>query len=206
MAVRQAYRIETERLVLRCYEVDDAAVLLSQIHSSLDHLKKWMPWAASEPTTLSEKTKLIEKFRTDFLNELDFNYGIFLKKSGKLVGSCGLHKRSNPNALEIGYWIGSSYLSKGYATEITNALRQVAFEIKGVKEVEIQCDPNNLASKRIPEKLGFKLIETVKNDKMDPSDHPRDTEIWRSDISDSRESINLTIFNSSGELITSESD
>ena len=97
-------------------------------------------------------------------------------------------------------------MSKGYATETTDALRQVAFKLKGVKEVEVQCDPKNFASKRIPQKLGFKLVETHQKDKLDPFGQPRNTEIWRSHIIDSLDPTSLTIYDSSGDQIYSESE
>ena len=38
------YRIETERLVLRCYDPEDAPLLKDAVDRSLDHLRPWMPW------------------------------------------------------------------------------------------------------------------------------------------------------------------
>src|SRR5262249_27870811 len=51
------YRIETERLVIRCYEPGDAALMKDAIDSSLEHLRAWMPWAEAEPQTLAEKAE-----------------------------------------------------------------------------------------------------------------------------------------------------
>ena len=57
------YRIETERLVIRCYEPRDASLLKEAIDSSLEHLRPWMPWAHQEPQTLEQKMELIRRFR-----------------------------------------------------------------------------------------------------------------------------------------------
>ena len=40
----KTYRIETERLVIRCYEPGDASKLHEAIIRSLDHLRPWLPW------------------------------------------------------------------------------------------------------------------------------------------------------------------
>ena len=45
----RTYRIETERLVIRCYEPDDAPKLHEAITRSLDHLRPWLPWVQQEP-------------------------------------------------------------------------------------------------------------------------------------------------------------
>ena len=56
-----AYRIETERLVVRCYKPSDAQLLADSVTESLDHLKPWMPWAHNEPEPIEEKAARTEK-------------------------------------------------------------------------------------------------------------------------------------------------
>src|SRR5439155_22043403 len=60
------YRIETERLVIRCWEPQDAPLLKEAIDSSLDHLRPWMPWAREEPQSLAQKVELLRHFRGRF--------------------------------------------------------------------------------------------------------------------------------------------
>ena len=71
------YRIETERLVIRCYEPRDAPLLKDAVDSSLEHLRPWMPWAYQEPQTLDEKLVLIKHFRANFDSGDNFTCGIF---------------------------------------------------------------------------------------------------------------------------------
>lgn len=47
-----AYRIHTQRLVVRCWEPRDAPLLKAVLDESLDHLRPWMPWAQNEPEPL----------------------------------------------------------------------------------------------------------------------------------------------------------
>ncbi|MCE2503655.1 MAG: hypothetical protein J4G05_06325 [Chlorobi bacterium] len=60
------YRIETERLVIRCWEPKDALLLKSAVDLSIDHLLPWMPWAKHEPQTFEEKVELLRMFRGKF--------------------------------------------------------------------------------------------------------------------------------------------
>ena len=46
-----AYRIETERLVVRCYQPSDAKLLAESVTENIEHLKTFMPWAHDEPTS-----------------------------------------------------------------------------------------------------------------------------------------------------------
>ena len=52
--VKPAYRIVSERLVLRCYELVDAPLLKDAIDANVEHLRD-MPWIRFEPQTLEEK-------------------------------------------------------------------------------------------------------------------------------------------------------
>ncbi|HUZ15284.1 MAG TPA: GNAT family protein [Gaiellaceae bacterium] len=149
------YRIETERLVLRCYGPRDAALVKDAIDSSLDHLRPWMPWVEHEPQTLEEKTDLLKSFRSQFDLGDNFVMGIFSADESEVLGGSGLHPRVEPGGLEIGYFIRASATRQGYVTESTAALTRVGFEICGADRIEIRIDPENETSKDVPRKLGY---------------------------------------------------
>ena len=175
--INPAYRIETERLVVRCYQPSDAQLLADSVLESVEHLKPWMPWAHNEPTPFEEKLQGVKRFRGRFdLNE-DYIYGIFNLEETKLLGGTGLHTRIGDNQLEIGYWIHKDYINKGLVTESTSALIKVAFEIIHVHRIEIHCDPRNLASASIPRKLGF-IHEGTLRAKTPFLDRWSDSMVW----------------------------
>jgi RimJ/RimL family protein N-acetyltransferase len=149
------YRIETERLVIRCYEPRDAPLLKDAIDSSLEHLRAWMPWAESEPQTLEQKTELLRGFRSAFDAGGNFTYGIFDRDESELVGGTGLHPRLEPGGLEIGYWVRASSTRQGFITESTGALTRVGFEVCEADRIEIRIEPRNDASLGVPRKLGY---------------------------------------------------
>ena len=149
------YRIETERLVIRCYEPRDAPLVKDAIDSSLEHLRPWMPWAEAEPQTLDEKTELLKSFRAQFDSGNNFVMGIFAADESMLIGGSGLHPRVDPGGLEIGYFVRADATRQGYITESTAALARVGFEICQADRIEIRIDPANEASLGVPRKLGF---------------------------------------------------
>lgn len=153
--INPAYRIETARLVVRCYQPSDGRLLAESVSESVEHLKPWMPWAHVEPEPLEEKEKRVLRFRGMFDLHENYVYGIFNREETKLLGGTGLHPRLGDNELEIGYWIHKDFINKGLVTESTAALVKVAFDIVHVHRIEIHCDPGNLASASIPRKLGF---------------------------------------------------
>jgi RimJ/RimL family protein N-acetyltransferase len=149
------YRIETERLVLRCYDPRDAPLLKEAIDASLDHLRPWMPWARVEPQPIEQKVELLRMFRGDFDRGTNFTYGVFEPDESRLLGGSGLHPRGGKGSLEIGYWVRADAIGRGLATEITAVLTRVGFERCGLARVDIQIDPTNERSLSIPRKLGF---------------------------------------------------
>lgn len=156
------YRIETERLVIRCYEPRDAPLLKEAVDSSLDHLRPWMPWAEHEPQTLEEKIVLLKSFRAQFDANENFVMGIFSADEQEQLGGSGLHPRLDPGGLEIGYFIRAGAIRQGYVTESTAALTRVGFEICEADRIEIHIEPRNEASMGVPRKLGFTEEATLR--------------------------------------------
>jgi RimJ/RimL family protein N-acetyltransferase len=150
-----AYRVVTQRLVLRCWEPADAPLMKASVDESLDHLRPWMPWTEGEPQELQQKIELIRRFRGNFDLGQDFTYGIFNREETRVLGGTGLHTRVGENAREIGYWIHVDFINQGLATEASAALTRVAFEIDGVRRVEIHVAVENARSAAVPRKLGY---------------------------------------------------
>ncbi|MBN1976839.1 MAG: GNAT family N-acetyltransferase [Anaerolineae bacterium] len=162
-----AYRIHTPRLVLRCWQPEDAPLLKTAIDASLEHLRPWMPWAHQEPADIETKIALLRRFRGEFDLGKDFVYGVFSRDEKQVLGGTGLHLRLGEGAREIGYWIHQEHVGRGLATELTSALTKVAFEVDGVERVEIHCDPENHASAAVARKSGFIHEKTVQSEMED---------------------------------------
>ena len=170
--------METDRLIIRCYRMEDASMMLKAITDSLDHLRPWMPWAKNPPADPQSAMNLLKAFQEKFYSDEDYFFGIFNKAENELIGSTGLHTRTGEHAREIGYWINVAHVQKGYATEAVSALIKIGFTIENLERIEIRCDPNNLISQKIPQALGFNKIAVRLNDVMDAEGNARDTMIW----------------------------
>ena len=173
-----AYRIVTERLVVRCWDPADAALLKEAIDSSLDHLRPWMPWAREEPQTLAAKVALLRRFRGQFDLNDDFVYGIFARDERRVLGGTGLHTRVGARAREIGYWIRADAEGRGYVTEAVAALTRVGFELDRLERIEIHCEPANVRSAGVPRRLGYVHEATLRGRVRDAGDRPRDVLVF----------------------------
>ena len=157
-------RIDTERLTLRCWTEADAEQLREAIDGSLDHLRAWLPWAHAEPKSVEETRKLLRGFEEKFRAGEDFTFGIFSRDDASVIGGCGLHRRVGEGALEIGYWVRADQTRRGFATEAARALTRAGLEAFGIDRIRIHCDPRNVASRRVPERLGYTVVETRVDD------------------------------------------
>jgi RimJ/RimL family protein N-acetyltransferase len=173
-----AYQIRTARLLLRCWNPEDAPLLGEAVQASLDHLIPWMPWATNEPESLESRAQRLRGFRANFDLDQDYTYGIFSADETRVLGGTGLHKRVGDGAREIGYWIHANDIGRGYATEATAALTRVGFEVDGLRRIDIHCDPENVRSAAIPLKLGYSHEATLRARALTSHNSPRDTMIW----------------------------
>ena len=156
MSVPPPYRIVTERLVVRCWDPRDAPLLLEATVASLEHLRPWRPWADDEPMSLPGQVEKLRRFRARFDLGEDFIYAILDAGETQVLGGTGLHRRVGDAAFEIGYWIRADRLREGLVTEAVAALTRVAFAVCGVDRVEIHVETANVASARVPPRLGYR--------------------------------------------------
>jgi RimJ/RimL family protein N-acetyltransferase len=172
------YRIETDRLVLRCYDPEDAPLLKDAVDRSLDHLRPWMPWTPDEPEPLDAVYQRLRDFRAQYDRDENHIMGVFAPDDSRLLGGTGLHPR-HEGGLEIGYWVAADAVGQGYATELAAALTRVGFACFDVDRVEIRVDPANARSERVPAKLGFTKEATLRRRLPSKSGSElRDANVW----------------------------
>jgi RimJ/RimL family protein N-acetyltransferase len=133
--------------------------LLDAVATSFPELHPWMPWAESMPTA-DEQREVLRAGEASFEADREWSYVLIERDSGQLVGAAGLHPRSAPRTVEIGYWVRSDRTGRGYATSAARALAEAALaHLPEVDQIEIRMDPANRASAAIPPKLGFHLLD-----------------------------------------------
>lgn len=76
---------------------------------------------------------------------------------GICIGDAGFKGGPKNGAVEIGYGIEAQYRNQGYTTEAVGCLLRWAFAQKDVYFIEAETDPENIASQRVLQKLGFTL-------------------------------------------------
>jgi ribosomal-protein-serine acetyltransferase len=161
---------------LRRWRSADADLCFRLITESLDHLRPWMPWASGD-YSLADARDYVQRCEASWADRTAFNY--LITADGSPAGSAGLMARIGDGGLEIGYWVHPAFTCRGLATSASAALSKAGLDLDGIDHVEIHHDALNLASGRIPAKLGYSPAGTATaRFDLAPGDSGT-TQIWR---------------------------
>lgn len=146
-------RVETERLVLRRFELSDWKDMNQNWVSDHD-----IQHGYCEPTyeTEEEIKGLLNSYISKYETNEAYRWAIILKENNQCIGQIAYFLvDSNNHFGEIEYCVGKAFQNKGYVTEATKAIIDYGFERINFNKVQICHRANNLPSARVIEKLGF---------------------------------------------------
>ena len=158
--------LETERLILRKFELNDVEELFYNGYITDEIMAKNMSWSPCK--NIEEQYNIIKKWIEQYENNDYYRWLIVLKETGEFIGGidvCNLYKKKDYG--EVGYCIWSKYWNNGYATE---ALRRV------IEYLLLECDFHlveahhagfNPASGRVMEKAGMKKDGELRERRLD---------------------------------------
>ncbi|MEI6299314.1 MAG: GNAT family N-acetyltransferase [Actinomycetota bacterium] len=161
--------LQVGEYVVRKYELSDAQALVDAVTESHEHLEPWMPWIKFEPQSVAEREELIRTWTSSWEACSEFVMGIF--SGDRVVGGTGLHLRGDVNTVDIGYWVHVDYIGRGIATQVSQALTSEAFALwDEVDTAVIVHDEANVASRKVPTRLGFEHVFTGQREPEAPAE------------------------------------
>lgn len=167
-----------DRVLVRAWQLGDAPALFAAVSESRNHLLPWLSWASGHQT-LADTIDFCTNAAGRWEARADFALGIWERSTGELLGGTGFHFIDwTVPAFHIGYWLTTNGGGRGYMTESVRLLIRFAFEHFAAQRLVITCDAENVKSRAIPERLGFVLEATLRNDARAPDGRLRDTLIY----------------------------
>jgi RimJ/RimL family protein N-acetyltransferase len=148
--------LETDRLLLRPFTPDDFEALFAM--QSNPEVTRWLPWGPRDRSEV--RTALEKKLQASALREEGdgVSFAVVLKSSGEVIGDGSLWLVSTEHRLaEVGYLFHPDHYGRGYATETTRVLLELAFDEFRVHRVVGRLEPRNVGSARVLEKAGMRL-------------------------------------------------
>ena len=153
-------RIETERLILRPWVMDDLDDFYA--YASIDGLGQMAGWTPHRSMEESE-------FILSLFMEGKKTFAIELKETGQVIGSLGIEEpEPDPEkeklGREIGYALHKDYWGRGLMPEAVRAVITYCFDVLGYDYLTCSHFDWNTQSKRVIEKCGFRYFSTTRSE------------------------------------------
>lgn len=149
--------IRTDRLYLRQFSKEDLDAY-AKIMSNHE-VGKWLP--KGDGYTRKETRKSLDHI-LEHWNRLGFGiWAVVDNEKDVLLGRCGLNMITETSEVEVDFVLARDCWGRGYATEAAKAALEYGFEILKLDRIIALAKPENIASRRVIEKIGMRYIKNA---------------------------------------------
>lgn len=152
--------LETERLILRPWGDDDQDAMAA-IFGDADTVR-YVGKGYQRGFTPEETRKMIARMRAHYENHGIGIWPMILKKTGTLVGECGLFPVDGTADTEIAYVLAKPARGHGYAVEAASGVLAYAFETLALPRVVAFVHAGNARSIAVIRRLGMRFDRVVR--------------------------------------------
>lgn len=163
--------IETEEFYLREFRESDFSLLYNILQD--EEVCQF-----SSTKNKEEVKRILQRYIDRYREFAIAKFAVFTKNDNEFVGGCGfdfLHDplgdrnplemldfKEIPADLELGYWFYQKFWGKGYATKLAKLVVNYAVaKFPELERIVAVTDPENFASQRVLDKIGFKFVDDV---------------------------------------------
>lgn len=154
--LRHSISLETERLVLNPILANQ----LDTLHQILidPFVRRYL--CDDKVLSLQEVEEMLTQSSKQFEAERSGLWLIETKQKPEVIGVAGLWYFFDEPQPQLLYALLPKATKQGYATEAARRLLDYAYTELGYSDLIASCDPPNLASQRVAERLGMRQVET----------------------------------------------
>ncbi len=150
------------RVALREYGEGDLDAVLR--YAADPEVTRYLPWGPDSPEEAAAFLARVVA-QANLRPRTQYEVAVVLRASGELIGAARLglspaHGRRG----DIGYVVRRDMWRQGVATEAARLLLGFGFAVLGLHRIEATCDPDNVASRRVLEKLGMQFEGRLRDD------------------------------------------
>ncbi|PFM64167.1 alanine acetyltransferase [Bacillus cereus] len=149
---------ETERLILRWFDVKDAPFILKLVNDPA-----WIQFIGDKGVrNLEDAKNYILNGPVDMYNKIGFGlYLVERKEDLTPLGMCGLIKRDSLEDVDIGFAFLEKFRSKGYGYESASAVMEYGKNELGLKRIVAITSIDNADSGKLLEKVGLRFEKII---------------------------------------------
>jgi len=154
-------------LVLRPWAEDDVAAIVGAINDP--EIAHWIPTIPHPYTEADARA-----FLAGEIPEPE-EYRLAITLADQVVGGIGMRVNSHQYRGTIGYWVAASSRGRGVCTGALRLLARHGLEELELQRLELITDPDNGASQRVAEKVGFQREGVMRAHLLHPDGRLRDS-------------------------------
>ena len=165
--------------VINPIQIIDSWPICDFVIANEDRLKSYFPKTLQQNLTPELSNIFAEKKAKQFKAKEEFLFIIRENEIKKLIGLVYIKEVDwDKKQGEFAYCIDYNTVGKGLMTEAIKQLSKHAFEIFGLKTLQIIVHKSNIASIKVAEKSNFTWIKTLKNEYTPPGERPLNMELY----------------------------
>lgn len=157
---RGTVTIESDRLILRKFSIDDAEDMFHNwaSDSAVVDFLSWEPHSSIDVTR-----QVISTWISAYESDSTYNWCIVMKDTGKAIGHISATQINEKNQrCELDYLLGKAYWNKGIMTEALKLVIDFLFDEVGINRIQAKHDIDNPASGKVMQKAGMKYEGTLR--------------------------------------------
>lgn len=150
--------IETDRLLLRKYEISDADDMFRNWATDPEVSRFW-EWKPHE--NIEETKSLLQGWINDYAKTDNYHWVIVIKELSEAIGYIYLNEISNEEkSASIHYLVSRKFWNQGIITEAFRAVLAFSFNKIGFTTIHTHHHVDNPASGKVMQKSGMHYLET----------------------------------------------
>ena len=137
-----------------------AEALFRVVDAQRQHLRRWLPWVDGTRSPNDSRRFLYQAAR---FNKGGRRLTTLIVQDGHLIGSLAIvHYDEESRWAELGYWLVAEKQGQGLMTHCCRAFINYLFQQHDLNRLQMRIAPENLPSKAVARKLGFRLEGTLR--------------------------------------------
>lgn len=153
-------RLETERLILRPFVMEDARAMY-QNWCADPEVTKYLTWPTYE--SVENAYEILSVWTKEYEKKDFYQWAVVLKETGEPIGSIAVvEQKEKAKVAHIGYCLGRNWWHSGIMSETLKAVMDYLFDEVGFNRLESRHDPNNPNSGKVMVKCGMKYECTMR--------------------------------------------
>jgi RimJ/RimL family protein N-acetyltransferase len=152
---------------LRSWREEDATMVYEACQDA--EIQHWIP-IIPRPYTMEDALGFV---RGEAATEV--NHSLAITEGGRVVGSIGMRVNDEARTGQIGYWCAAEARGRGITTRALRLISRFGLDDLSLERLELITDPDNAASQRVAEKVGFQREGVLRSHLLHPDGRRRDS-------------------------------